>query len=148
MYRWRHDVLEVLLAHPGGPYWAKKDRGVWTIPKGEPQEGETPLQTALREFEEETGHRSSGNLIQLAPVRQSGGKLVYAWAEEGDLDSASLRSNTFSLEWPPHSGKVAEFLEADRFEWFSIDEARSRILKGQVPLLEELIRVVSGGTRE
>lgn len=138
MYRIRGGELQVLLGHPGGPFWAKKDLGAWSIPKGEIDEGEEPLQTAIREFEEETGFRVDGMFLPLSEVRQSGGKTVHAWAVEGDIDPATLTSNTFSLEWPPKSGNVAEFPELDRVEWFSIEEAGRRVLKGQLPLLEEL----------
>ncbi|MGE0056852.1 MAG: NUDIX domain-containing protein [Dehalococcoidia bacterium] len=138
MYRIRDGELQVLLGHPGGPFWTKKDLGAWSIPKGEIDEGEEPLQTAIREFEEETGFRVDGMFLPLSEVRQSGGKTVHAWAVEGDIDPATLTSNTFSLEWPPKSGNVAEFPELDRVEWFSIEEAGRRVLKGQLPLLEEL----------
>jgi len=129
---------QVLLAHPGGPFWARKDKGAWSIPKGELAEDEDPLQGALREFAEETGHHVTGRFIALDPLRQPGGKLVYAWAVEGDFDPAQLRSNTFSMEWPPRSGRQASFPEVDRAAWFGLDEARSRILSGQVGFLDAL----------
>ena len=138
MYR-RHDgELQVFLAHPGGPFWAKKDAGAWTIPKGEIDEGEDPLAAAKRELAEETGLRPEGEFIALAPIRQKGGKVVLAWAVEGDCDARAIVSNVFSMEWPPKSGRMAEFPEIDRAQWFSIDEARKRINAGQLPFLEEL----------
>jgi predicted NUDIX family NTP pyrophosphohydrolase len=133
--------LEVLLVHPGGPFWAKKDAGAWSIPKGEIGDGEDALTAARREFEEETGVRPVGEALALEPRRQPGGKLVYAWAMRGDLDPAAVRSATFSLEWPPRSGRRQEFPEIDRAAWFTLEEARTKILKGQVPFLEDLERV-------
>jgi predicted NUDIX family NTP pyrophosphohydrolase len=131
-------ILEFMLVHPGGPFWAKKDEGAWSIPKGEFEESEDPLEAARREFEEETGLSLTGSFLPLSPLRQPGGKLVYAWAVEGDLDVSSLKSNTFSLEWPPKSGQYREFPEVDRACWFSLEEARRRILKGQEPFLSEV----------
>jgi predicted NUDIX family NTP pyrophosphohydrolase len=142
LFRIRGGALEVLLVHPGGPYWAKKDLGAWSIPKGEPGPGEEPLDAAIREFEEETGFRPGERLLPLAPVRQPGGKEVLAWAAEGDVDAAALRSNTFSMEWPPRSGRKAEFPEVDRAGWFAVDVARRKILRGQLGLLDELERLV------
>lgn len=130
--------LEVLLVHPGGPFWAKKDAGAWSIPKGEIDDGEDPLQAAKRELEEETGLKVEGEFIPLAPIRQRGGKLVLAWAVEGDCDAAAIRSNVFSMEWPPRSGRFADFPEVDRAAWFSIPEARTKLLPAQVPIVEEL----------
>lgn len=138
VYRMRNSVLEVFLVHPGGPFWAKKDDGAWSIPKGEIAEGEDPLTAAKREFFEESGFQVDGNFIALSPVRQAGGKSVYAWAIEGDCDAGSIRSNTFSMEWPPHSGNKKEFPEVDRASWFSLDEARKKILKAQLSFLDEL----------
>ena len=131
MYRVNSGATEILLAHPGGPFFVKKDEGNWTIPKGEPDENEDLLITAKREFEEETGAKPHGDFIRLGDCRQPGGKIVKAWAVEGDLDTARIRSNSFSLEWPPKSGKMREFPEVDRAEWFSIGAAREKILKGQ-----------------
>jgi predicted NUDIX family NTP pyrophosphohydrolase len=129
--------VEVLLVHPGGPFWKNKDEGAWSIPKGEFASGEDPLAAASREFEEETGvHLAPARLIALGEVKQAGGKLVRAWAAEGDLDASAIRSNTFSLEWPPKSGRSQEFPEVDRAAWFQLSEARKKLLKGQVPLLE------------
>lgn len=130
--------LEVLLAHPGGPFWAKKDEGAWSIPKGEIGEGEDPLSAARREFEEETGIPAGGDAIPLGSLRQPGGKIVHAWAVEGDFDPALLRSNTFSLEWPPKSGRRREFPEIDRAQWFPVGAARQKITKGQAGFLDRL----------
>jgi predicted NUDIX family NTP pyrophosphohydrolase len=138
LYRVRAGTLEVLLAHPGGPFWAKKDAGAWTIPKGEIGDGEDAEAAARREFSEETGLEVAGPLLPLSPIRQRSGKAVLAWAAAGDCDPAQLRSNTFSMEWPPKSGRQAEFPEIDRAAWFPLGEARARILPAQVPLLEEL----------
>jgi predicted NUDIX family NTP pyrophosphohydrolase len=138
---------EVLLVHPGGPFWAKKDAGAWSIPKGEIGEGEAPLAAAKREFEEETGTRPTGETIALEPRRQPGGKLVHAWAMRGDFDPATVTSTTFSMEWPPRSGRRQEFPEVDRAAWFSLDEARAKILKGQAPFLDDLERVVGRAAR-
>ncbi len=138
LYRFRDDQLEVFLAHPGGPFWTRKDLGAWTIPKGEIDEGEDPLAAARREFEEEIGVRLDGQFIELKPIRQKSGKVVHAWAIEGDCDPAAIRSIPFSMEWPPKSGKLAEFPEVDRAEWFTIAEARNKLLPAQVPLIEEL----------
>ena len=137
LYRVR-DGLEVFLVHPGGPFWAKKDLGAWSIPKGEVDEGEDSRDTAVREFTEETGFEVKGELRPLTPLKQKGGKTVHAWGEEGDCDPAQLLSNEFSMEWPPKSGRQQEFPEVDRAEWFTIDEARRRINAGQVGFLEEL----------
>lgn len=143
LHRRREERLEVLLVHPGGPFWANRDEGAWTIPKGEYDEGEDALDAARREFTEETGFAVEGPFRELAPVRQRSGKVVRAWAVEGDCDVAAIRSNTFSMEWPPRSGRTAEFPEVDRGQWFTLDEARAKILPAQLPLLEELARRVS-----
>jgi len=137
LYR-RRGVLEVFLLHPGGPFWAKKDLGAWTIPKGEIAEGEQPLEAAIREFREETGFEAAGDFRPLKPLRQLSGKTIVAWAVEGDVDPEKLRSNSFSMEWPPKSGRQQDFPESDRAGWFAIDEARAKIIKGQVPFLDEL----------
>ena len=131
MYRYRDSRLEVFLVHPGGPYWAAKDEGVWSIPKGEYSENEEPLAVAKREFEEETGCEAAGNFIPLLPIKQSSRKIVTAWAVEGDCDPAGVKSNTFSIEWPPRSRKQVEFPEVDRADWFSVNAARIKLLKGQ-----------------
>jgi len=142
MYRWCNSALEVFLVHPGGPYWAKKDLGAWSIPKGECAEDEDRRDAAKREFQEETGFLPEGNFIALTPIKQPGGKLVHAWAFKGDCDAEAIVSNTFSIEWPPRSGKRQAFPEVDRAEWFTIDAAKKKILKGQVGFLEELERML------
>jgi predicted NUDIX family NTP pyrophosphohydrolase len=131
--------VEVLLVHPGGPLWAKKDEGAWSIPKGEIDADEDPLAAARREFEEELGSPVSGEFIALAPIRQASGKVVHAWAVEGDFDPATLTSGMFSMEWPPRSGRQQEFPEVDRAEWFAIDDARRKINKAQIELLDQLV---------
>lgn len=142
MYRKRNGFLEVFLVHPGGPFWAKKDAGAWTIPKGEFGDGEEPLDAAKREFEEETGFKPEGEYQPLKLVRQAGGKIVLAWFLEGDCDASAVKSNTFSLEWPPRSGQQQEFPEVDRAGWFSIGQAMGKILKGQASFIEELVSKV------
>ena len=138
-YRRTDDGVEVLLVHPGGPFWAKKDAGAWSIPKGEYEDDEDPLACALREFEEETGTRlAADDVVELGNVRQKSGKQVTAWAVAGDLDPATVRSNTFVMEWPPRSGRQAEFPEIDRAEWFGLDAAREKLVGGQVELIERL----------
>ncbi len=147
LFRERAGSLEVLLVHPGGPFWANKDEGAWSIPKGEIDEGEEPLAAARREFEEETGFAPpAGDAVPLEPVRQPGGKTVLAWAIEGDLDPAGLRSGTFEIEWPPRSGTRRSFPEVDRAEWLAIAAAERSILKGQAPLLTQL-QALRGGSR-
>ena len=138
MYRRRNCEVEVFLVHPGGPFWARKDEGSWSLPKGEYASNEDPLDAAKREFSEETGFPVDGPFLALGEVTQSGGKHVTAWALEKDLDAASIKSNTFSMEWPPKSGKVKEFPEVDRAAWFSLPDARAKILKGQLPFLDRL----------
>jgi predicted NUDIX family NTP pyrophosphohydrolase len=138
MYRRPGRALEVLLVHPGGPFWTHKDAGAWTIPKGECGDAEDPFETAKREFVEETGFAPGEAFIELAPVRQAGGKRVYAWAFEGDCDPARMVSNTCEMEWPPRSGKRATFPEVDRAQWFDLPTAKTKINAGQVRLLEEL----------
>lgn len=138
LYRQRGSSVEVFLIHPGGPFWAKKDEGAWSIPKGEISENEDPLMAAQREFQEETGFSVQGPFISIGSVKQSGGKVVQAWACEGNVDASAIQSNSFNLEWPPHSGKYQDFPEADRAEWFSLTQARKKILKVQLPFLENL----------
>ena len=140
---------EVLLVHPGGPYWSRKDQGAWSIPKGEFEEGEDPLLADRREFHEETGLEAKGEPIPLSPIRQPSGKTVHAWALEQDVEVSLARSNTFAMEWPPKSGETREFPEVDRAEWFSLEEARQKIQKGQSGLLDELAErlSLSGGGR-
>jgi predicted NUDIX family NTP pyrophosphohydrolase len=129
----------VLLVHPGGPFWARRDAGAWSIPKGEYQEGEDPRACALREFEEETGTTlPPGELVELGSVRQKGGKTVSAWAAEGDLDAGAVRSNTFTMEWPPRSGRMAEFPEIDRAAWFDVETAREKLVPAQAAFLDRL----------
>jgi predicted NUDIX family NTP pyrophosphohydrolase len=138
LFRRRPTGVEVMLVHPGGPFWVKKDAGAWSIPKGLVDEGEDLLAAAKREFLEETGTVVDGEFLDLGAHKQPGGKTVVAWACEGDLDPASLKSNTFSLEWPPRSGRTAEFPEVDRAAWYSIDEAFMQINKGQRPVIAAL----------
>jgi len=139
MYRVRSGALEVFLVHPGGPLWARKDLGAWSIPKGEYPEGQDALSAARREFEEETGLKPEGEFLPLSDLRQSQKKIVKAWAFEGECDAAAARSNLFSMEWPPGSGKIEKFPEVDRAEWFTVEAAKSKILKAQIKLIEELV---------
>jgi predicted NUDIX family NTP pyrophosphohydrolase len=139
LYRGRGSTLEVFLVHPGGPFWVKKDAGAWSIPKGEYAEGEDPLEAARREFQEETGSLPEGEPVPLTEIRQAGGKFVKAWAMEADLDASTIRSNTFTMEWPPKSGKQQEFPEIDRAGWFPLNSAREKILGAQAAFLDELI---------
>jgi predicted NUDIX family NTP pyrophosphohydrolase len=140
LYRIRNGALEFLLVHPGGPFWKNKDAGAWTIPKGEIADNEDALAAAKREFEEELGFKPGGPFIELTPIKQKAGKTVHAWAFEGDCDPSQIKSNTFSMEWPPKSGKQAEFPEVDRAEFFNLEAAKSKINPAQIPLLEELQR--------
>jgi predicted NUDIX family NTP pyrophosphohydrolase len=137
-YRYCEGELEILLVHPGGPYWAGKDLGAWSIPKGEYGPDEEPLAVARREYREETGCEAAGDFIPLTPRKQPSGKLISAWAFAGDCDAAAIRSNTFSLEWPPRSGKQQEFPEVDRAAWFRPEIAKEKILSGQRGFIEEL----------
>jgi len=141
LYRWSDDgAVEVLAGHMGGPFWAKKDAGAWSIPKGEYGAGEEPFEVAQREFEEELGSPvPSSSFLPLGEVRQSGGKVLTVWAAEGDLDVTTAVSNTFALEWPPRSGRMQEFPEIDRVAWVTVDAARELLVKGQVPLLDRLL---------
>jgi predicted NUDIX family NTP pyrophosphohydrolase len=139
LYRTTNDFLELFLVHPGGPFFARKDLGAWSIPKGE-FEMEDPLAAARREFKEETGFDIAGEFVELAPIKQKGGKFVYAWAVEADLDPSKIKSNTFKLEWPPKTGKMAEYPEVDRGAWFSIEEARQKILSSQESLISDLLK--------
>jgi predicted NUDIX family NTP pyrophosphohydrolase len=142
MYRQRQGSIEVFLIHPGGPFWKNKDLGAWSIPKGEYPPQEDPLSAAKREFEEETGFKvpvhSESEFVPLTPVKQPGGKLIHAWAFEGDADPSAVKSNTFEQEWPPRSGRRQTFPEVDKAAWFTFEEARRRIMKGQRPLIDEL----------
>jgi predicted NUDIX family NTP pyrophosphohydrolase len=138
LYRIANEILEVFLVHPGGPFWAKKDLGAWSIPKGEFDDNEDALIAAKREFEEETGMPIEGEAMALAPQKLKSGKVVYAWAVEGDLDPAKVRSNTFEMEWPPRSGRVQSFPEIDRAGWYPVEEAIRKINPGQAGFIEEL----------
>lgn len=144
MYRRRAGALEVLLVHPGGPYWARKDDGAWSIPKGEAAAGEDLLARAQQEFAEETGFLAAGAAQPLSPVRQAGGKIVHAWAIAGDCDADAIASNSFTLEWPPRSGHRQSFPEIDRAGWFDLATARRKINPGQAPLLAELAHKLGG----
>jgi predicted NUDIX family NTP pyrophosphohydrolase len=142
IYRFKGPQLEVFLVHPGGPFWAKKDDGAWSIPKGEYSDDEEPLSVAKREFNEETGREAHGDFIPLKPIKQPSGKIISAWAVEGDCDATRIRSNTFMMQWPPRSGRQAEFPEVDRAGWFTINTATRKILKGQKGFLEELCEIL------
>ena len=140
LYRVKRGAPEVLLVHPGGPFWARSDAGAWSIPKGEYEHGDDPRAGALREFEEETGAAlPPGELIDLGEVQQKGGKVVSAWAAEGDLDADAVRSNTFTMEWPPRSGQEVEFPEIDRAGWFGVDAAREKLVAAQAEFLDRLL---------
>jgi predicted NUDIX family NTP pyrophosphohydrolase len=143
LYRLGPGGIEVLLAHPGGPIWAKRDEGVWSVPKGEIETGEDPWDVALREFEEETGHPPPDSQpFDLGEIQQKGGKYVVAWALEGDLDPANAHSNTFPFQWPPRSGRWITIPEIDRVEWFAPEEARHRIKDTQIPFIDRLIEAL------
>jgi len=148
MYRRRNGEIEVFLVHPGGPFWEKKDEGAWTVPKGEYASDEDPLAAAIREFREETGFSPGTDFLKLGEIRQASGKLVTAWAFQGDCDPAKLVSNFCQIEWPPRSGRQIEVPEVDRGAWFSIPVARTRILKSQEPFLDSLLRKLTPHGRE
>ena len=143
MYRVREGTIEVFLVHPGGPFWARKDDGAWSIPKGEYTEGENPLDVAKREFREETGSEILGAFRSLSPLKQPSGKVITAWAVEGDLDAAGITSNLFSLEWPPKSGRQQQFPEVDRGGWFNLAAAKTKLLPGQRPFLDQLAAILT-----
>ena len=145
MYRVSEGELEVLLVHPGGPFWSKKDLGAWVIPKGEINPGEDQLAAAKREFEEETGFKPEGNFLPLGSVKHKAGKTVLAWAFKGDCDPGAIMSNTFRLEWPPKSGKSREFPEVDRATFFSVEQAREKILAAEFGLIERLKEILGNG---
>jgi predicted NUDIX family NTP pyrophosphohydrolase len=145
MYRRRNGQVEVFLVHPGGPFWAKKDLGAWSICKGEYAENERPLEAAKREFHEETGFTAQGSFLELGVVQQASGKIVSAWAFEGDCDPGKLVSNHCQVEWPPRSGRMIKIPEVDRGGWFSIEAARERILKAQEPFLDRLSQMLNQG---
>jgi predicted NUDIX family NTP pyrophosphohydrolase len=138
MYHWKEQELEVLLVHPGGPYWSNKDNGAWSIPKGEFNLDEDSLEVAKREFTEETGFPVSGEFKKLNPIRQKSGKVVYVWAIEGFIDASKIVSNIFTMEWPPISGHQQAFPEVDKARWFTIEKAKEKINSGQIALLDEL----------
>ena len=146
MYRLRKHEVEVFLVHPGGPFWAKKDLGAWTIPKGGYEEDELPIAAAKREFQEETGFTAQGEFLELGVVQQARGKLVSAWGFAGDCDPTELTSNLCHVEWPPRSGRMLEIPEVDRGAWFSLADGRQRILKTQAPFLDRLARLLDCGT--
>ena len=142
LYRIRSHAVQILLVHPGGPFWVRKDEGAWSIPKGEYDEGVDPLEAAKREFLEETGFEVQGETVPLMPVRQPSGKIISVWAVTGDIDATSMRSTSFRMEWPPKSGNFQEFPEVDRAEWFDLSTAHRKILPGQRPFLAQLERMV------
>jgi len=143
LFKKEKNSLYYFLVHPGGPFWKNKDLGAWSIPKGEILADENPLQRALIEFEEETGKTIDGKFIELSPIKQKGGKTVYAWALESDLDTADLYSNTFPLEWPPRSGKIMEVPEVDQWQWFPSEEAQQRINTAQKDFITELENIIN-----
>jgi predicted NUDIX family NTP pyrophosphohydrolase len=143
LYRISDEATEYFLVHPGGPFWKNKDTGAWSVPKGEFEDDEDPLKAAQREFEEETGVAITGKFIALKPVKQKSGKMVYTWACEGNIDHNIIRSNTFPIEWPPRSGKFIEIPEVDKGGWFIYDEAKLKLIPGQVPILDELHQLLS-----
>jgi predicted NUDIX family NTP pyrophosphohydrolase len=147
LYRQGPRGLEVLLAHPGGPLWARKDLGAWTIPKGQFGDSESALEAAKREFKEEMGSAANGEFAELGSIKQPSGKVVHAFTAESDFDVKTVKSNLFTLEWPPKSGRTGEFPEVDRAGWFSIEEARKRILKGQEPFIDRLLTLLRSQTR-
>jgi predicted NUDIX family NTP pyrophosphohydrolase len=142
VFRIRQNDLQIFLMHPGGPFFARKDLGAWSIPKGEIGENENEAEAAKREFEEETGFQFKGDLISLKPIKQKSGKTVVAWATEQDFDVSKIKSNLFEMEWPPKSGKYQQFPEMDRAEWFSVSDAKEKIISGQNGLIEELEKIV------
>ncbi|MEW6731788.1 MAG: NUDIX domain-containing protein [Acidobacteriota bacterium] len=142
LYKFYQGLILVFLVHPGGPFYAKKDLSTWSIPKGEYEDGEDPLSVAKREFYEETGVQIEGELLLLPPVRLKSGKRIIAWACEGEIDPQNLKSNTFEIEWPPKSGRMQRFPEIDKGQWFSITDAKLKINSGQLPLLDQLIRLL------
>jgi predicted NUDIX family NTP pyrophosphohydrolase len=143
LFRFKDKRLEVLLVHPGGPFWAKKDKGVWSIPKGLLGENENPLDGAKREFKEETGFEVEGEFIDLGELKQPGGKIIHAWALEKDLDATKIVSNKFTLEWPRNSGRIQEYPEVDKAGWFDIEQAKKKIIKGQLGFIDKLIEILN-----
>lgn len=142
LYRLKNNLLEVLLAHPGGPFWVKKDAGVWTIPKGEFTDDEDALEAAKREFKEETGMDVTGEFVELMPLKQKSGKIIYAWLLLGDLDPSQIKSNTFELEWPPKSGIKKQYPEIDKAAWYNLNDAKEKINPGQVGFIAQLERLL------
>lgn len=138
LYRIKNNLLEVLLVHPGGPFWAKKDAGTWSVPKGEFETAENPLDAAKRELLEETGIKAIGPFIELTPIKQRAGKMVYTWAMQFDIDATTIKSNSFSMEWPLQSGQIRSFPEIDKAAWFNLEKAKYKILKAQFALILEL----------
>jgi predicted NUDIX family NTP pyrophosphohydrolase len=145
MYRIRDNAIQVLLVHPGGPFWKNRDEGAWSIPKGEPEADEELLDCAQREFEEELGLKPHGPYLPLDPIQQKGGKIVHAWAFEGNCDPSAIRSNTFAVEWPPRSGRFRSYPEVDRAEFFDLDTGRKKINQAQAALLDQLEQQITGG---
>lgn len=143
LFRFKDDKLEVMLVHPGGPFWARKDQGAWSIPKGLFDDTENALHAAKREFNEETGLEADGAFVELGEVKQPGGKIVHAWALEKDLDVTEIKSNSFTMEWPKNSGKMREYPEIDKAGWFGLDEARTKLLEGQVAFLDRLANAIA-----
>jgi predicted NUDIX family NTP pyrophosphohydrolase len=149
MYRFRDGDLQIFLAHPGGPLYQKKDEGYWTIPKGEPPKGELLQDAAVREFEEETGIKPHGPYLELGSITQKGGKCVYGWAFQGDLDSSQpIRSNLFEMQWPPGSGRTGSFPEVDRAQFFSLAEGKEKLKSAQWPLVERLVSALQGSAKK
>jgi predicted NUDIX family NTP pyrophosphohydrolase len=143
LYRFKNNCIEILLVHPGGPFWQKKDLGAWSIPKGEVEEGEEMLAAAFRETEEETGLKLEENQsLALNPVKQKSGKIIHAFAQHTDVEVENIKSNLFEMEWPPKTGKKQFFPEVDKASWFSIEEAKMKVLPGQIPLIEQLERLL------
>jgi predicted NUDIX family NTP pyrophosphohydrolase len=144
VYHKNSEKYEVLLVHPGGPFWAKKDLNSWSLPKGEFEDEEDPFSAAKREFEEETGFPIKGEFIDLNPVKQPSGKIIYSWAVKGEIDANNVKSNLFKMEWPPRSGAIKEFPEIDRAEWFDLETAEQKIISGQIPIIENLKKILEG----
>lgn len=142
LYRFVFNEIQFFLVHPGGPFWKNKDAGAWTIPKGELEENEDALAAAKREFKEETGQEIVGNFIPLTPIKQKGGKMIYAWATEGNIDADNITSNSFKIQWPPKSGKLIDVPEVDKAGWFSVAKAKQKINPGQIPLIDELLDLI------
>jgi len=142
VYKYAAQEIRFLLLHPGGPFWKSKDIGAWTIPKGEIENGDDPFQTALKEFEEETGSSITGNFIQLNPIVQKGGKTIYVWAVEGDFNCQTFHSNTFDMEWPPKSGQLKQFPEIDKAEWYDLETSKMKINPAQFALITEVLTIL------